>query len=65
MDETYQELSLSVGETIRVGNELITVVDILDDEIIIRIDPVEEASLANPLFPPAFESWNQFSWPPR
>ena len=34
------EMELTVGQTIRIGNQLITVIDIEESEVSLRVDPV-------------------------
>jgi hypothetical protein len=37
----HLELELAVGETIQIGEQLITVIEVDDAEISVRIDPAE------------------------
>lgn len=46
------EMELTVGQTIRIGNQIITVIDIEESEVSLRVDPIEasfpDASEAGP-----------------
>ena len=41
-------LELSVGESIQLNDQILTVVDIHGDEITFRIDPAEDCEMAGP-----------------
>ena len=47
------EIELGVGDMVRIGDDLYTVIDVSDGEVCFRVDPADEWSLASETCPPA------------